>query len=142
MFDNIEKFKHESNLLYNDGEFYIDEIEISRYGEVIKIENGFYHHSSLVRYLFQNHMIQKERIRYFIKARKFLKPSTFQGFFQYIFKMFDEKTAKRLANSFIGELGKNIIVKTMDSCVPIFKWFKLVGQNVSNRIDIYPSMYM
>lgn len=41
IFDDIRKFN--DNYVHEEGEFYIDEIEIEKFGQIIKIENGFYH---------------------------------------------------------------------------------------------------
>ena len=45
------------------------------------------------------------QIKYKIVTKKALKPDTFSGFFKYIFDNFPEGEAKKIANSFIGDLS-------------------------------------
>ena len=46
------------------------------------------------------------QIKYKIVTKKALKPDTFSEFIKYIFGNLKESEAKKLANSFIGELGR------------------------------------
>lgn len=47
-----------------------------------------------------------ETIKYCITTKKALKPDTFSKFIRYVFDTFLETEAKKLANSFIGDLGR------------------------------------
>lgn len=45
-------------------------------------------------------------IKYKLVARHSLKADTFKEFMLYLFNNFSEKSAKKMANSFIGDLGR------------------------------------
>lgn len=47
-----------------------------------------------------------ETIKQYIKTKKGIKLETFSKFIQYIFDNFPESEAKKLANSFTGDLGR------------------------------------
>ena len=70
----------------------------------IKIESGFYS-SILILYLVDYLNMPLSQIKYKIVTKKALKPDTFKSFIKFVFDNFDEKEAKILANSFIGQLG-------------------------------------
>jgi len=102
--DVIEPFqcKSELNLC---GEFYINETVLNNYGNPIKIEAGFYS-SNLISYLVDELNMPVSQIKYKIVTKKALKPDTFSGFIKYILDSLPESEAKKIANSFIGELGR------------------------------------
>ena len=107
--DVIEPFNCKSDLR-NCGEFYIDETVLENYSNPIKIEAGFYS-SNLISYLVDELNMPLRQIKYKIITKRALKPDTFSAFFKYIFDTLPEGEAKKIANSFIGDLGRkyNII---------------------------------
>ena len=102
--DVVEPFNHKSDLKLC-GEFYIDETVLENYSNPIKIEAGFYS-SNLVSYLVNTLHMPLGQIKYKIVTKKALKPETFSEFFKYIFDTLPEGEAKKIANSFIGDLGR------------------------------------
>ena len=46
------------------------------------------------------------QIKYKLLSNRALKPNTFSKFIRYIFDNFSENEAKKMANSFIGDLGR------------------------------------
>ena len=100
----IESFGCKSDLR-QCGEFYINEIILNNYSNPIKIEADFYS-SNLVSYLVEELNMPTNQIKYKIVTKKALKPDTFSEFFKYIFDNLPESEAKKIANSFIGELGR------------------------------------
>ena len=93
------------NDLRNCGEFYIDETVLENYSNPIKIEAGFYS-SNLISYLVDELNMPLRQIKYKIITKRALKPDTFSAFFKYIFDTLPEGEAKKIANSFIGDLGR------------------------------------
>ena len=93
------------NELLQCGEFYLEETVLENFKNTIKLEAGFYS-SNLVFYLVDTLNMPTSRIKYIITTKRTLKPDTFKSFMQYLFNEFPENEAKRLANSFIGELGR------------------------------------
>ena len=102
--DVFEPFYHKSDLKLC-GEFYIDETVLENYSNPIKIEAGFYS-SNLVSYLVDTLHMPLNQIKHKIITKRALKPDTFSEFFKYIFDTLPEKEAKKIANSFIGDLGR------------------------------------
>ena len=102
--DVIEPFECKNDLKLC-GEFYIDETILNNYGTPLIIEAGFYS-SNLISYLVDNLRMPLTGIKYKIITKKALKPDTFKPLMEYIFDNFKEGEAKKLANSFIGELGR------------------------------------
>ena len=100
----VEPFNCKSDLR-QCGEFYINETTLNNYGSPIHIEAGFYS-SNLVSYLVDTLNMPLSQIKYKIVTKKALKPDTFKSFMKYIFDEYPESEAKKLANSFIGELGR------------------------------------
>lgn len=100
----IEPFNCKSDLR-KCGEFYIDETVLNNYGNPIKIEAGFYS-SNLVLYLVDTLNMPLSHIKHKIITKKALKADTFSEFIKYIFDELPEGEAKKIANSFIGELGR------------------------------------
>ena len=101
--DVIEPFNCKTDLS-KCGEFYIDETILFNYGNPIKIKAGFYS-SNLVSYLVDVLHMSTSQIKYKITTKKALKPDTFSKFMKYIFDELPEGEAKKIANSFIGQLG-------------------------------------
>ena len=93
------------NDLNEYGEFYLIETILDNFGKTIKIEAGFYSRN-LVYYLVHELYMSIKQIKYKITTKRALKPDTFKCFMEYLFNEFPENEAKRLANSFIGELGR------------------------------------
>ena len=113
--DVIQKFEGKTDMdndiglfypeLNVNGEFYIDEFEIKNFGCDLRFENGFYH-VSLIKFLINFCNMPISNIKYKLVAHHGIKASTFKDFLLYIFKNFPETQAKKLANSFIGDLGR------------------------------------
>ena len=101
--DVIEPFNCKTDLR-KCGEFYIDETILFNYGNPIKIEAGFYS-SNLISYLVEELNMPTKQIKYQITTKKALKPDTFSEFMKFIFNELPEGEAKKIANSFIGQLG-------------------------------------
>ena len=102
--DVVEPYTCRSDLR-RSGEFYIEETILYNYGAPLKIEAGFYS-GDLISYLVEELTMSEKQIKYKIVSRKALKPDTFKPFLKHVFETFPENEAKRLANSFIGELGR------------------------------------
>ena len=102
--DKIEEFDPENDLIVINAEYYINEYILSIHGANITIESAFYS-SDLIKYLLSLGM-PKTQIKYKFISKRCLKADTYSHFIKYIFDNFPEKTAKILANSFIGHLGK------------------------------------
>ena len=102
--DEIKAFDYEKDKICNHGEYYIDEYILALYGANITIEAAFYS-SDLINFLLSLGM-PRNQIKYKFEARRCLKPNTYSRFIKYIFDHFDEAIAKKLANSYIGQLGK------------------------------------
>ena len=100
----IEPFNCKSDLR-KCGEFYIDETVLHNYGTPLKIEAGFYS-SNLVFYLVEVLHMPLSQIKYKIITERALKPDTFSNYIKYVFDNLPESEAKKLANSFIGDLGR------------------------------------
>ena len=111
--DCIEKFEGKQEMdndiglycpeLNNNGEFYINEYTIKYFGVPLKIEAGFYH-ISLIDFLVYELKMPISNIKYKLIAHHGLKCDTFKEFITYIFENFPESEAKKMSNSFIGEL--------------------------------------
>ena len=100
----IEPFSCRSDLRLT-GEFYIDETILYNFGNPIKLEASFYS-KNLVSFLVEDLNKSEKQIKYKIITKKALKPDTFSKYIEYVFDNFPENEAKRLANSFIGDLGR------------------------------------
>lgn len=87
------------------GEAFLDEVTLKIFGFPLKIEAGFYT-NNLVFFLVDELFMSTKYIKHIISSKKALKPDTFSEFIKFIFDNFDEGDAKRLASSFIGELGR------------------------------------
>ena len=102
--DVIEPFDSKEDLR-KCGEFYIDETILDTYSNPIKIEAGFYS-CNLVSYQVDTLNMPLSQIKHKIVTKRALKPDTFNEFIKYIFDNLPEGEAKKIANSFIGELGR------------------------------------
>ena len=102
--DVVEQFNCKSDLR-KCGEFYIDKTILYNYETPLKIEAGFYS-SNLISYLVDELNMSTNQIKYKIVSKKALKPETFSEFFKYIFDTLPVGEAKKIANSFIGDLGR------------------------------------
>lgn len=91
--------------LNDNGEFYIDEFKINTFNCDLRIEAGFYH-VSLIDFLVYECKMPISNIKYKLVAHHGIKCDTFKDFMLYIFNNFPESQAKKMANSFIGELGR------------------------------------
>lgn len=86
-------------------EFYMDEFEIKNFKCSQRFEIGFFH-VSLIKFLIKFCNMPVSNIKYKLVANHGIKASTFKDFLLYIFKHSPEAQAKKLANSFIGDLGR------------------------------------
>ncbi|XP_068723522.1 uncharacterized protein [Montipora capricornis] len=102
--DVIEPFNCKSDLNLCV-EFYIDETVLNNYTTPIKIEAGFYSFN-LVSYLVDTLNMPVSQIKHKIVTKKALKPDTFSEYIKYVFDTLPENEAKRIANTFIGDLGR------------------------------------
>ena len=102
--DQIEQFSSRYDL-DKCGEFYIDETITENYGVPLKIEAGFYG-TDLVWYLLIDLYMPTANIKYKIVTKNALRPDTLNDFFLNFFESFHDADAKKLANSFIGEIGR------------------------------------
>ena len=62
--------------------------------------------SAINQHLVNNAQMPLSNIKWFIRARRTIKPDTFTKFLTFIFDTFPEAQAKLLANGFIGDLGR------------------------------------
>ena len=90
------------------GEYYINETYINKYrtlnNDPIIIDAGFYGRN-LIDNLLKQKFIKLTDIKYQLVADRSIKHEAFKGYIKYIFDNFEEATAKKLANQFIGYLG-------------------------------------
>lgn len=63
------------------------------------------------------------QIKYKLLSNRALKPNTFSKFIRYIFDNFSENEAKKMANSFIGDLGRKYNNK-LHAVVGLQEWQK------------------
>ena len=103
--DAVEQFGGNPSELNNNGEFYINKFTIHKFGQHIPIESAFCH-VSLIKYLVDKFDMPLSQIKYKLVARHGLKADTFREFMLYLFNNFPEAQAKKMANSFIGDLGR------------------------------------
>ena len=142
--DIIEPFGCKNDLRLC-GEFYLDETILENYGSPIKLEAGFYS-SNLVFYLVDTLNMPTSQIKYKITTKKALKPDTFKNLIKYIFDEFPESEAKRLANSFIGELGRkynktNIGFTCTDYDTAMCCWTRGMADGRNVTIDHYNDVF-
>ena len=143
--DVVEPFNHKSDLKLC-GEFYINETVLENYSNPIKIEAGFYS-SNLISYLVDTLHMPISKIKYKIITKKALKPDTFSEFFKYIFDTLPEGEAKKIANSFIGDLGRKYNktnhgftctdYETATAC-----WTSAISEGKNVTIDYHNGIYL
>ena len=141
----VEPFQCKSDLR-KCGEFYIEETVLYNYGTPLKIEAGFYS-SALVSYLVDELTMPIKQIKYKIVSKKALKPDTFKPFLKHVFETFSEDKAKRLANSFIGDLGRKYNkTNTGFTCVEydtaMACWTQGIKDGRNIVIDSYNEIYL
>lgn len=112
MHEEFEQFKGNKSELKQNGEFYIDKFTIKKFGQDIPTENGVYH-VSLIKYIVDKFDMPLSNIRYKLITRHEIKSDAFKEFMFYLFNNFPEAQAKKMANSFIGDLGANTIRRIM-----------------------------
>ena len=143
--DVVESFNCKSDLRLC-GEFYINETILNNYGSPLHLEAGFYS-SNLVSYLVDTLNMPISQIKYKIVTKKALKPDTFKSFIKYIFDEFPECEAKKLANSFIGELGRkynkiNHGFTCTDYDTAMCCWTRAMADNRNLTIDHYNDIFL
>ena len=143
--DVVGPYTCRSDLRLN-GEFYLEETILYNYGTPLKIEAGFYS-GDLVSYLVDELTMSEKHIKYKIVSKKALKPDTFKPFLKHVFETFPENEAKRLANSFIGELGRKYNkTNTGFTCVEydtaVACWTQGVKDGRNIIIDSFNEIYL
>ena len=143
--DIFEPFDSESDLK-QCGEFYLNETVLNNYSNPIKIESGFYS-SNLVLYLVNKLHMPLSQIKYKIIAKRALKPNTFSEFIKYIFDNFLESEAKKLANSFIGALGRKYNKTNQGFCYTDWDtacccWTAGMAEGKNITVDHYNDLYL
>ena len=132
--------------LEQTGEFYIDEVVLDKKGCDLKKEAGFYS-KNLVKYLVQVLNMDLSTIKYMIVTNRALKPDTFKSFTEYIFDNFEQKTARILANSFIGSCGRkyskiNHGFTCRDYETAMNVWTPGVNEKMNITVDDYNNLYL
>ena len=143
--DTIEPFNCKSDLILC-GEFYIDETILYNYKTPIKIEAGFYS-SNLISYLVETLHMPVSQIKYKTVTKRALKPDTFREFIKYIFYNLPESDAKKISNSFIGELGRkynkiNHGFTCTEYETAMCCWTSGLAEGKAVTIDHYNGMYL
>lgn len=154
--DTIQKFEGKQEIsndtgiyypeLINNGEFYIDEFEIKIFGCPLRFEAGFYH-VSLIDFLVYDCKMPVSNIKYKLIAHHGIKNDTFKDFMLYIFNNFPEAQAKKMANSFIGELGRKynrtdfgFICQDLQTCQEV--WTDGIERGVNVIIDKFQDIFL
>ena len=143
--DTIEPFNCKSDVRLC-GEFYIDETILYNYKTPIKIEAGF-NSSNLISYLVETLHMPVSQIKYKIVTKRALKPDTFREFIKYIFDNLPESEAKKIANSFIGELGRKYNKTNHGFTCTEYEtamccWTSGLAEGKTVTIDHYDGMYL
>ena len=143
--DTIEPFNCKNDLR-QCGEFYIDETILYNYKTPVKIEAGFYS-QNLVSYLVDTLNMSITEIKYKIVSKKGLKPDTFSEFIKYIFDNLPASEAKKLANSFIGDLGRkydrvNRGFSCMDHDTAMCCWTSGLAEGKKVSVDHHNGLYL
>ena len=143
--DVVEPFNCKSDLK-QCGEFYIDETILYNYETPLKIEAGFYS-SNLVSYLVNTLHMPLSQIKHKIISKRALKPNTFSEYIKYIFDNFSESEAKKMANSFIGELGRkynktNHGFTCTDYDTAMCCWTSGLSEGKNITVDHYEGIFM
>ena len=87
------------------------------------------------------------QIKYKIVTKRALKPDTFKTFMEYLFNEFSESEAKRLANSFIGELGRkynrsNTGFTCTDYDTAMCCWTRAMADERNVTVDHFNDIYL
>ena len=143
--DTIEPFNCKSDLRLC-GEFYVDETILYNYKIPLKIEAGFYS-SNLISYLVETLHMPVSQIKYKIVTKRALKPDTFREFIKYIFDNFPESEAKKIAVSYIGELGRkynktNHGFTCTDYETAMCCWTSALAEGKTITIDHHNGLYL
>ena len=143
--DVVEPFNYKSDLR-KCGEFYIDETILCNYRTPLKIEAGFYS-SNLVSYLVEVLNMPIGQIKHKIITKMALKPDTFSEFIKYIFDNLPESEAKKIANSFIGDLGRkynrtNNGFTCTDYDTAMCFWTSAMAEKRNVTIDHFNGLYL
>ena len=132
--------------LNQNGEFYIDTFTIKKFGQEIKFPNGLYY-TSLIDLLVYECKMPVSNIKFKVIARHGLKCDTFKDFLIHIFKTFPEAQAKKMANSFIGDLGRKynrtnygFTCQDLETAQNIWTQGLTNGKNIT--IDNYENIYL
>ena len=119
---------------------------IQLFGQKISIEAGFYH-ISLIDSLIHDFDMPQSNIKYKIIANHFIKGDTFREFMLYLFTNFSESRAKKLANSFIGDLGRKynktdygFMCTELQTCQDV--WTPSLAENKNITINKFDDVYL
>ena len=87
------------------------------------------------------------QIKYKIVIKRALKPDTFSEFIKFIFDNLPESEAKRIANSFVGELGRkynktNQGFTCTDYETAMACWTSAMAENKNVTIDHHNEIYL
>jgi len=137
--DTLEEYKGEE---FTVAEYFIDKniiVDLKTVnGKPIIIPAGMFTRYAVEKLLYHE-LITKDDIKYVLKAKQSLKASAFKEFMQYLFKTYEESTAKKMANQFIGFLGTKYdktnygyMTSDIDDCLA--SWSEGVGENVKVSI--------
>ena len=132
--------------LNQNGEFYIDEYEITIFSCELRMEAGFYH-SSLIDFLVYECKMPVSNIKYKLVAHHGIQADTFKDFMLFIFNTFPEAQAKKMANSVIGELGRKynrsdfgFTCLDLQTCQDV--WTDGIERNINVIIDKFKDIYL
>lgn len=119
---------------------------MNNYGTPLKLEAGFYS-SSLISYLVNSLHMPITQTKNKITTKRALKPDTFKPFVKYVFDNFEEVEAKKLVNSYIGELGRkynkiNQGFTCTEHDTVMCCWTSTMADNRNVRIDYYSDLYL
>ena len=154
--DTIQKFEGKQDMsndigiyypeLNNNGEFYIDEFEIKIFGCPLRFEAGFYH-VSLIDFLVYDFKMPVSNIKYKLIAHHGIKTDTSKDFTVFIFQTFPEAKAKKMANSFFGELGRKynrsdcgFTCQDLQTCQDV--WTDGIERGVNAIIDKFQDIFV
>ena len=91
--------------------------------------------------------IPLKQIKYKIVTKTALKPDTFKPLMEFIFNNFEEEEAKKLANSFIGELGRKYNKLSQGFTCSEYDaamccWTSAMADNRNVTIDYYNELFL
>lgn len=146
MHEVFEKFNGTECELDNNGEFLIDEFMIQKFGRKIPIESDVYH-ISLIKYLIDELGMPLSNIKYKLIAKHEIEADTFKKFMLCLFNNFPEAHAKKLANSFIGDLGRKydktdygFSCTELQTCQDV--WTQALADDKNIMINKFDDMYL